>query len=407
VEVDIDPREAVGIEKVAPGKVTLDRSDAGRTVVTITGFLKAREKERLFENMPATAHGVLRERIDAYEAENLHTASPAERGETFVVPRLVTQVQGELIFADTDLLMEQHDWSLRDHPARLDADAFDVVETAHLFEIRLDGNDVKVTSAADDTTEQLLLEVDVEGWSDAHLVRWLDRKLRDPGIAQAELQVWLGDVVAYLTRDRGLPIAQLMRCKFILARRLGDTLDAIRALERGKVYQLHLFAPDARPDVSFDTGFAFFDGMYDGVPKHRGTVHGFDKHFAGPDEIPAFDGKDGGEEEKCAVALDSIDEIEFWSRNVSRHPHSFRLPLASGNFYPDFVARLTDGRILVVEYKGQQHAGEQETADTRAKRIIGEQWQAVSGGRGVFVLATMKKGEAGQIRQQVRAAIGV
>jgi len=106
------------------------------------------------------------------------------------------------------------------------------------------------------------------------------------------------------------------------------------------------------------------------------------------------------------VVLDGIHEIEFWSRNVSRHPHSFRLPLASGNFYPDFVAKLKDGRVIVVEYKGQQHADEQETADTRAKRIIGEHWQAVSGGRGVFVLATMKQGEAGQIRQQIMAAIG-
>jgi len=252
----------------------------------------------------------------------------------------------------------------------------------------------------------MLLEVDVYGWSDAHLVRWLDRKVRDTAIGQGELLAWPGDVVAYLTRDRGLPIAQLMRCKFILARKLGDTLDAIRAMERSKVYQLHLFAPDARPDVSSDTGFTFFDGVYDGVTKYRDGIYGFKKHFAGPDEIPVFDGKEGGEEQRCAVVLDGIPEIEFWSRNVSRHPHSFRLPLASGNFYPDFVAKLTDGRILVVEYKERQHSGEQETADTRAKRIIGEHWQVVSGGRGVFVLATMKKGDPGEIRQQVRDAIG-
>ena len=403
VEVDIEPREAVGIEKVAPGKITLGKSDEGRTVVRITGFLKTREKENLFANTPAKAHGVLRERIEAYEAENLHTASPAERGETFVVPRLMASVQGELVFADTDILMEHHDWSLRDHPAQLDKGEFDVVATADIFEIRLDGNDLKVSAA--DMTEQLLLEVDVEGWSDAHLVRWLDKKVRDPSIGQNELLAWLGDVVAYLTRDRALPIAQLMRCKFILARKLVDKLNAIRAAERNTVYQLHLFAPGAKPEISFETGFEFFDGMYDGVPKYRGTVYGFNRHFAGPDEIPAFDGKDGGEEQKCAVILDGIPEIEFWSRNVSKHPNSFRLPTATGNFYPDFVAKLKDGRILVVEYKGQQHADEQETADTRAKRIIGEHWQAVSGGQGVFVLATMKTGDAGEIRQQVNDAL--
>jgi len=81
------------------------------------------------------------------------------------------------------------------------------------------------------------------------------------------------------------------------------------------------------------------------------------------------------------------------------------LPLASGNFYPDFVAKLKDGRVLVVEYKGQQHAEEQETKDTREKRIIGEQWQKVSNGKGVFVLATMKKGDVSALKEQIRSAL--
>ena len=402
VEIDMQPNEAKGIEQVAPGKIKVGKSDDGRSIVTIAGFLRPAEKDRLFRNTPPKAHGVLRERIEAYEAANHHHASPAEQGASFTVPRLMTMVQGALTFADTDLFMEAHDWSLRDHPARLTVDEFDIQETANTFEIRLDGNDLKVS--ATDMTEQLLLDIDVQGWTDAYLVRWLDKKIRDPQIGQGELLAWLGDVVTYLTRDRGLPIAQLVRCKFILARKLADKLNAIKLAEREKVYQVHLFAPDALPEVSVEDGFAFFDGMYDGVPKHRGSV-GFNNHFSGPDDIPAFDGKDGGEEQRCAMALDSMPDLEFWSRNVSQHPNSFSLPLAKGRFYPDFVAKLKDGRILVVEYKGQQHADEQETADTREKRIIGEHWQAASDGRGVFVLATMKKGDAGQIREQLRKAL--
>ena len=405
VELDLTEDEARGIEKVAPGKITLGKSDDGKTITKITGFLKPREKDELFKNTPAKAHGVLKERIEAYEAENLHQASPAELGETFVIPRLMAMVQGELTLADTEILMEHHDWSLRDHPARLDKAEFDIQEVANTFEIRLDGNDLKIASA--DTTELLAMELDIEGWTDAYLVRWLDRKVRDPQIGQGELLAWLGDVVAYLTRDRSLPIAQLMRCKFILARKLSEKLAAIRQGEREKVYQLHLFEPNAKPEVTFENGFKFFDGMYDDEPKFRGTKFTFNKHFSGPDDIAAFDGIDGGEEQQCAMALDSINEIEFWSRNVAQHRHSFRLPLATGNFYPDFVAKLKDGRVLVVEYKGQQHAGKQETADTRAKRIIGEQWQAVSEGRGVFVLATMEKGDGSEIIQQVRDAISV
>jgi hypothetical protein len=32
---------------------------------------------------------------------------------------------------------------------------------------------------------------------------------------------------------------------------------------------------------------------------------------------------------------------------------TFRLPTAAGTFYPDFVAELEHGRVLIVEYKGE------------------------------------------------------
>jgi type III restriction enzyme len=33
--------------------------------------------------------------------------------------------------------------------------------------------------------------------------------------------------------------------------------------------------------------------------------------------------------------------------------HALRLPTPTGKFYSDFVAKLKDGRYLVVEYKGK------------------------------------------------------
>ena len=75
------------------------------------------------------------------------------------------------------------------------------------------------------------------------------------------------------------------------------------------------------------------------------------RHFLGPGRVPAFDGKEDGEEMQCAQALDRLPGLKYWIRNVARHPASFWLPTAAGRFYPDFVARLDDGRRLVVEYK--------------------------------------------------------
>ena len=59
-----------------------------------------------------------------------------------------------------------------------------------------------------------------------------------------------------------------------------------------------------------------------------------------------------GEEYECAVCLERHGAVKAWVRNTDRQPHSFWLQTASDKFYPDFVALLHDGRILVVEYKG-------------------------------------------------------
>ncbi|MEF9605213.1 restriction endonuclease subunit R, partial [Paracoccus sp. PXZ] len=293
VKIEATPEEAKGIERVAPGKITITPDESGKATLRLTGFLKPREKEALFASAPERFHGVFRERIAEFEAKHSHEVAPAHRGETFVIPRLMAHVQGDLVFGDTDIFMEYHDWSLVDHPARLEKDEFDIIETTNTFEIDLDGN--RLLISAGDTSEQLTLDVDVDGWTPGGLVQWLDRKVRDPWISQAELLAWLGDVVTYLTRDRGLPLTQLMRCKFILARKLAAKIQGFRQMERDKVYQLNLFGPEARVEVSFDDGFRFFDDMYVDVPKYRGTKFKFTKHFMGPDEVPAFDGKDGGE----------------------------------------------------------------------------------------------------------------
>lgn len=54
-----------------------------------------------------------------------------------------------------------------------------------------------------------------------------------------------------------------------------------------------------------------------------------------------------GEETACAIAIDEMDDVKWWVRNLERQPEaSFWLPTSTDRFYPDFVAELTDGRIL-------------------------------------------------------------
>lgn len=165
---------------------------------------------------------------------------------------------------------------------------------------------------------------------------------------------------------RRIPIAALMRTKFILARKLRERPAAARPAERQSAYQRYLFVPEARVHASLENGFQFRDGMYRDVKKQRGGRWKPRKHFLGPDGLPAFDGVEEGEEFQCAQAIDSLPDVTFWLRNVARNAESFWLPTATGKFYPDFVARLNDGRTMVVEYKGLCWPAPASTTRTRS-----------------------------------------
>lgn len=114
--------------------------------------------------------------------------------------------------------------------------------------------------------------------------------------------------------------------------------------------------------------------------------------------------KASGEEFDCAVVIESLDEVKHWVRNLVRRENaSFSLPLTHANFYPDFIVELVDGRILVIEYKGEAYKTNDDSAE---KRAVGELWAKNSDGKCLFLMA-VKKDEHGQgIRQQILNIIG-
>lgn len=378
---------------------TLRETTDGRVEIGVAGPMDVKLERVIYAIVPETGHGKISDAIETYRKAVRNRLSPAERGEPFSVPRLMTEIQGQLGFADTDLFMESHDWSLLNHPAKLDEREFTIRETALGFEIDLDGNRLTYRFAGEQ--EQLSLNVDVEGWTQGALVLWLDRQVRQSDLAHTELVKWLSDLATHLINTRGLHVSALMRCKFILARKIRDKIDAIRRKERNSAYQARLFAPGAKPEISFETAFVFRDGMYQGERRHRGHWQP-NKHFLGPHAVPAFSGVDEGEEIQCAQTLDNLPEVKFWVRNVSRHPASFWLPTATDKFYPDFVAQLKDDRLLVVEYKGARDAVSPDTAE---KRTIGELWQRASHGQGVFVVVERSL-NGKDMRQQLLDCIG-
>lgn len=307
--------------------------------------------------------------------------APAARGVVMHVPALGTTIEGQLLLADLDLLMENVDWRLSEQSPVVPGLAESLTETVRRYLIDVDGRQVTNVMLTGDLFEG----VDhVTGWTTARLVALLDPLVRDPAFTQADKVGWLNKVVARLIEVDGLSLAQLMRMRQALARKLIAHIADLRRQQRADVARQYLLNPGAPVQALSNEGFAFRHGVYDDLPTYRGPF-GFNKHFL--ERVPAFDGRADGEEAQCAQMLDSLKQVKHWVRNVARHPASFWLQTSTQRTYPDFVAELTDGRIFVVEYKGADRW--EGAAEDRA---IGEVWARATGHLYLMVRAQDDRG---------------
>jgi type III restriction enzyme len=104
----------------------------------------------------------------------------------------------------------------------------------------------------------------------------------------------------------------------------------------------------------------------------------------------------------CAQAIDTHPHIKHWIRNIPKDSQSFRLPVATGWFYPDFVCELIEGRILVVEYKGKPLVTNDESKE---KHQVGLQWAKSSGGQCVFIMAEKQDAQGRDVKTQISALL--
>jgi type III restriction enzyme len=153
-------------------------------------------------------------------------------------------------------------------------------------------------------------------------------------------------------------------------------------------------------ETSFDYAFPYLPSRYFPRDTYKGRyLQLFQQR--GNHYYPVIGAFDNDEEAECALALATANGVRYWVRNVDSQPdNSFSIPLDGGRFYPDFVAELLDGRLLVVEYKGRE-----DTKDAR-KRQMGELWARGSHGKALFLWAKQKDENGRDLSGQIRAAIG-
>ncbi len=330
-------------------------------------------------------------------------ASPAERGVQLVVPLFCLERQGKLELLDETHFLERQ-WSLRDYLDRPvpSADAANESRVGY-GEIALTEQGKVRWKFGNDLAEQLKLIDVTENWTEARLIDWFDRNIPHPDLGAEETGVFIAHLVGKW-QEQGWSLGQIIRERFPLRALMEQRIHACRQEAKAQAFQDVLFASASGP-VLVDPGcvFAFDPDRYPArwVCERSGE---FRKHFHR--QVGELDAK--GEEFDFAHDLDRMPEVAVWVRNLERQPDkSFWLPTASDRFYPDFVAKLRDGRILVVEYKGK-HLWSND--DSKEKRRLGDLWAERSGGRGLFVMPngsdfTAVRKAIGQVRIEEHAHV--
>lgn len=375
--LDIAEKSCVSIEETPAGtfvmKVTgqIDRPLVAKLAKAVTD-----KKDKAEFELKAQIH-------IKHQVENL---SPSQRGEIFSIPQLCLNFEDGPELAERELCLSDNGWALLDYYTPMTKDHFTVDEKARQYVADISGQKIVIKNLNE--AEQLSLDGIHTDMTDHDLMRWLDRKLHAIDIKQEHLLEYLRRALRDLLARDDMDMPKLVRGKFILEKVLREKINDARKAAYVKGYQACMFGASAIAIVEPSAFLFTFPADYPANLLYDGPI-GFDKHF-----YPRI-GIMNGEEADCAQAIDRNPLVKFWVRNLERQQrHSFWLPTSTDKFYPDFVAKLNDGRLLVIEYKGSHLAND----DTDEKELIGKVWAEKSGN--LFLMAWKKK-EGQDIYQQL------
>ena len=317
---------------------------------------------------------------------------PFELGVTFAVPVLALK-QGDFFrqFEEDDLIERNH-WTL----AKCDADlpgfvlpsrtgdiVIDIVEESERIQQRF----LQVTER-----QQSLLETSA-AWPVQRLIVAIARSFPHPGLTDAEIDIWLQRVVTEL-EGRGVTLEQMTAHRHRLFKAVAARVAELEKANQKKAYETLLFGDGSGTvHVSLASTFTFDPNKYPVRERYQGLE--LPRHYY--KEIGVMN----GEEEECARIIAHDQRVECWVRNLEREPKtSFWIQTSTDKFYPDFIAKLKNGKILAVEYKGGHLAG---NPDTIEKTRLGKLWEERSGGLCLFEMVC-GPGELSKIQDAMKKA---
>lgn len=384
------------VQAVLQGAAQVDAVGDGSTRVVLTGALPGAAVEALLAAVPKKAREALGRELARHQSRVQAALAPAQRGVAFgPLPRLAVPVQGEMLLLEPALLTELAEVSLATQPG--DLPELQVEQDDKPWLIDIEGGQLRIEQ--DRAQYRLDLNAGGETVRRADVIRELDRRVRRDDVLQPDMIAWLGRVLDGL-EARGLTMVWVARHMNRVADAVARRVDGLVKSQRRGAFQLCLDEGPQKARLDDHFVFAFHPEVYPARWLYQGRYR-FSKHYY---PLPGELDEDIGQEETaCAIEIDSMDEVDFWVRNLERQPQcAFWLPTSTDRFYPDFVARLKDGRFLVVEYKGAVYFTNE---DSREKRDIGAVWAAASGGRCCFVMVTDPTVAGVSVGAQLRRAI--
>lgn len=371
--------------------------------IAITDEIDAQTAKAIVAAVPASEREETAAQVERHQLATLAAKAPSERGAEFRVPRLCMVEQGEFELVDRGVVAANFSWDLLDFPP--DLSSVRVADDSMTFEVDIEGRSVSYHPVKDDAATYLPGFAQDRNESD--LIGWLDHEIREPTIKQPVLREWLRRAIDGLLNDRGFSLAQLLKGQFVLRRKLAEQLQLAKEAAYKDGFQQALFGDGLELVTSDGPDHAFtYPADMARYPAHwyfRADTMRFRRHYYPMPGDLAWKTSKGAltEEFLCAQAIDLLDEVEYWVRNLV-HPSQFWMPTSSQRTYPDFVAKLKDGRLLVVEYKG----GNRFTLDEeKEKRLVGELWAKRSDGRGLYLMAQKVDDKGRNVRGQLLAVI--
>jgi superfamily II DNA or RNA helicase len=212
-----------------------------------------------------------------------------------------------------------------------------------------------------DSAGKLGIVYHFKDFTEEDLLSWFRAKIQRGFIAIDEMGSYLKRVVNRLLADNTLAVlsAHCYQAKESIENKIDEIVDKLTEQK---------FKELAKKQLLASRGEGFLLG--DSINLLQVSVDNFDKH------LYEKASKMNKEESDFASRLNALENIYWWFRNPEISGFCIQ-GWKKQKFYPDFIAKTKNGNYIVIEYKGE-HLATNEDSDY--KKALGAEWEKLSGG---------------------------